>query len=251
MPDLVFEHPRLAQIYDALEPERPDLDLYEGLVDEFGARAILDIGCGTGTFACRLARRGLEVIAVDPARASLDVARAKPDADRVRWLLGDATTLPTLQIDLATMTGNVPQVFITDDEWAATLGGVRQALRPGGRIAFESRDPTRKAWLEWNREQSYRRVDIEGVGPVQTWTEVSDSSPGLVTLRTSFDFERDGALLTSISRLRFRGRDEITESLVAAGLAVEEVRDAPDRPGLELVFIARRPAQEVTPPLST
>src|SRR5438552_3032086 len=50
---------------------------------EFGARTVLDIGCGTGTFACLLAGRGLEVIAVDPAAASLEVARRKPGAGRV------------------------------------------------------------------------------------------------------------------------------------------------------------------------
>jgi ubiquinone/menaquinone biosynthesis C-methylase UbiE len=64
------------------------------LVDELGARSVLDIGCGTGTFACMLAGRGIEVTAVDPAGAMLEVARAKPGADAVRWVHGDATTLP-------------------------------------------------------------------------------------------------------------------------------------------------------------
>src|SRR5947209_3347600 len=76
---------------------------------------VLDIGCGTGTLASSLAQRGVEVVAVDPARASLDVARSKPDAHRVRWLHSDATALPRLRADLATMTGNVAQVFITDE----------------------------------------------------------------------------------------------------------------------------------------
>ena len=85
MPDALFAEPRLAAIYDALEGERPDLEAYAALVDALGARSVLDIGCGTGTFACLLASRGLEVTGADPAAASLDVARRKPGADWARW----------------------------------------------------------------------------------------------------------------------------------------------------------------------
>jgi hypothetical protein len=47
-------------------------------------------------------------------------------------------------------------------------------------------------------------------------------------------------VLTSDSTLRFRGRGELADSLAAAGLVVDEVRDAADRPGREFVFIARK-----------
>jgi len=62
-----------------------------------------------------------------------------------------------------------------------------------------------------------------------------------VTFRSTFEFESDGAVLTSDSTLRFRTRDELTNSLSEAELSVREVRDAPDRPGREFVFIAQRP----------
>lgn len=78
MADAIFAERRLAEIYDPLDPDRSDLDAYVAMAEEFGARAVLDIGCGTGTFACLLAERGIDVVAVDPAGASLDVARAKP-----------------------------------------------------------------------------------------------------------------------------------------------------------------------------
>ena len=129
---------------------------------EFGAGSVLDAGCGTGTLACLLAGRGLKVIAVDPAAASLDVARRKPGAGDVRWVHGNATAVLPLQVDLVTMTANVAQVFVTGQEWAQTLAAVHAALRPGGRLVFESRDPARKAWLEWNRDHTYRRVAIPG-----------------------------------------------------------------------------------------
>jgi SAM-dependent methyltransferase len=240
--DPIFTERRLAEVYDPLDPDRSDLDAYVAMVDEFGARSVLDIGCGTGTFACLLARRGLIVTGVDPAGASLAVARAKPGADRVRWVHGYAADLPPLQVDLVTMTANVAQVFLTDAEWASTLRAAYAALRPGGRLVFETRDPAAKAWLEWRREPSYQRIVVPGVGAVQSWVEVLDISGDLVSFRGTVVFESDGAVLTSDSTLRFRHRDEVSASLAAAGYLLDEVRDAPDRPGRELVFIARRSA---------
>ena len=118
MPDAIFANPRLAEVYDPLDPDRSDLDDYLDLTEELRARSVVDIGCGTGTFACLLAKQGMDVTGADPAAASLDVARRKPYADRVRWVHGDASSLQGLQVDLATMTANVAQVFVTDEEWA-------------------------------------------------------------------------------------------------------------------------------------
>jgi SAM-dependent methyltransferase len=238
MPDAIFADPTLARLYDPLDPDRRDLDAYLALARELGARSVLDVGCGTGTFAVLLAAEGLDVVGVDPAAASLDVARGKPGAGRVRWLHGDATTLPPLQVDLATMTGNVAQVFLTDDDWAATLGGVRAALAPGGHLVLETRDPARRYWERWTREHTHARTDVPGFGVVETWTEVTDLSLPLVTFHGTFVLA-DGRELHSDSTLRFRGHDEVEVSLEAAGFVVEQVRDAPDRPGLEWVFVAR------------
>ena len=47
-------------------------------------------------------------------------------------------------------------------------------------------------------------------------------------------------MLHSDSTLRFRGLDELEASLAALGFVTVEVREAPDRPGLEHVFVARR-----------
>ncbi len=241
MADNVFEHPRLAAIYDALDPDRSDLDAYVAIADEIGARHVLDIGCGTGTFALLLAERGLRVTGVDPAAASLDVARAKPGAERVRWNHGDATALPEMQADLATMTANVAQAIVEPGDWEVTLRSVFQALRPGGLLVFETRDPAYKAWEEWTREASYSVTEIDGVGAVESWVEVTDVSLPLVSFRGTCVFADDGEVLTSDSTLRFRERREVEEALVAHGYVVDDVRGAPDRPGRELVFLARRP----------
>ncbi|MEU9383383.1 class I SAM-dependent methyltransferase [Streptomyces sp. NPDC048279] len=242
MADECFGHPRLAAIYDPLDPDRSDLDAYLRMAEEFGVRQVLDIGCGTGVFALLLAGRGIEVVGVDPAAASVDVARAKPGGERVRWVRGDVSDLPPMQADLATMTANVAQAVVDPQAWRRTLRGAYEALRPGGRLVLETRDPARRAWEEWTREISFRVTEIPGVGPVENWVELIEVDPPLVTFRQTYVFAADGQVLTSDSTLRFRERAEVERDLSAQGYVVEEVRGAPDRPGREFVFVARRPA---------
>ena len=240
MPDRVFDEPRLARIYDQLDPDRSDLVVYASIARELRSRTVVDIGCGTGTLACLLADEGLDVIGVDPAAAMLEVARGKPGADRIRWIHGVASDLPRVQADLATLTANVAQVFLEDGEWIETLTAAQRVLRPGGWLVFESRRPEREAWIDWNREDSFQSVDIAGVGGVDSWYEVLDVSLPFVTFRGTIVFRDDGSTLTSDSTLRFRSREEIAASLAATGYRVGDVREAPDRPGNEYVFLAER-----------
>jgi len=239
--DACFETPRLVALYDPSYPDRDDLLAYLGMAGEFCARSVLDIGCGTGTLACVLATLGLEVTGLDPAEASLDIARAKPGGERVRWVHGDVSALPPLQVDLAVMTGNVAQVFLGDDEWRTVLGAVYGALRPGGRLVFETRDPAQRAWEGWDCAQTYGERDVPGAGMVTEWLDITQVRGDLVTFRWTVRFAADGTELTSDSTLRFRSREETGDSLRAAGFEVDEVRGAPDRPGREFVFVARRP----------
>lgn len=140
------------------------------------------------------------------------------------------------------MTGNVAQAIVEPACWHATLHGVHEALRPGNHLIFETRDPAARGWEEWTRELSHRTVEIAGVGPVETWVELVAVALPLVSFRWTWIFAADGAVLTSESTLRFREAGEVEAPLVQHGYMVEDVRDAPDRPGRELVFVARRDA---------
>ncbi|AWW41610.1 class I SAM-dependent methyltransferase [Streptomyces cadmiisoli] len=241
MADECFRHPRLAAIYDPLDPDRSDLDAYVRMAEEFEAHRVLDIGCGTGVFALLLAERGIEVVGVDPAEASIEVAEGKPGSEAVRWIRGDVSALPPLQVDLVTMTANVAQAIVDQRIWHETLWRAYESLRPGGRLLFETRDPARRAWEEWNREESHCVAEIRDVGTVESWVEVTDVSWPLVTFRWTYVVAPDGQVLTSDSTLRFRERKEVESDLIAHGYVIDDVRDAPDRPGREFVFVARRP----------
>jgi SAM-dependent methyltransferase len=242
MPDEGYEHPRLVGLYDVFEGDRDDLVAYLDIVTTLGARQVLDLGCGTGTFALLLADRGVEVVGVDPAAGSLAVARAKSGADRVRWIHGDARSIPAdVRVDVVTMTGNAAQGIVDRADWDAMLSGAHSVLRPGGSLVFETRDPAYRAWGEWNRESSYGVTDIPAVGAVETWVDLTGVDGPLVSFRWTWVFASDGQTMTSDSILRFRERDEVEADLVAHGYVVDDVRDAPDRPGREFVFLARRP----------
>ncbi len=238
MPDAVFENARLVSLYDAFDGQRNDLEIYLALIEELGAKSVLDIGCGTGSFATLLAGRGIDVVGVEPAKASLDCARRKANAEKVQWILGDATTLPNMSVDIAIMTGNVAQVFLNDESWNQTLRGIRRALNRSGSLVFEVRNPAPKAWLEWTKEKTRKQIAVPHIGLVEAWCEVTDVSGDCVSFRWTFHFAADGATLLSDSTLRFRERKAIETSLSENGFIVKDVRDAPDRPGKEFVFIA-------------
>jgi SAM-dependent methyltransferase len=252
VPDAIFAHPRLAEVYDAFDGPRDDLPAYLAIAEELGAQRVLDVGCGTGCLAIALAAAGRTVTGADPAAASLEVARAKEGGAAVTWIQADATSLPPVGpdlagtdlagTDLAVMTGNVAQVFLSDQEWAQVLHAIRAALRPGGYLVFETRRPARRAWQDWAADPGPETHDVPGSGPVEQRREVTAVDLPLVSFRYTYTFLADGEVIASDSTLRFRSREELEISLSDAGYRVLDVREAPDRPGREFVFIAQRTA---------
>ena len=174
----------------------------------------------------------------DPIFADPRLAAIYDDLDGVRDDLDFYVALAETTVGAVTMTGNVAQVFVDDDDWLSTLRSIRRRLSPGGQLIFETRDPAARAWERWNRSASFARTGISGIGTVESWVELLDVELSFVSFRWTFRFVDTGELLTSDSTLRFRDRAEIETTLGQCGFGVFEVLDAPDRPGAEFVFVA-------------
>ncbi|MGK5684619.1 class I SAM-dependent methyltransferase [Actinoplanes sp. URMC 104] len=217
-----FEDPRLVEVYDAENVWGWDDDLFMALLAEHTAPRVLDFGCGTGRVAIAMAAAGHEVTGVEPARASLDAARRKPGAERVRWIEGSAEVLPPRAFDAALLTGHVAQFIVGDEQWLATLRALRRSLVAGGRLIFDSRDPDDRRWELWNPVDSRRSVVLPGGDTVDTWTEVNDVRDGSVTFTRHYIFT-EGDELTSSATLRFRSESELRTTVEAAGFDVDTV----------------------------
>ena len=219
-----YDHPSIAAAYDAENAWGRDDDFFLVLAAETPGSRLLDLGCGTGRLTVALAAAGHEVTGVDPAGAMLAVARTKPGAEKVNWIEGGAASARTQSFDLALMTSHVAQVFVDDLEWSETLRYLARALGPGGRLAFDSRDPDARAWAHW--------------------TGVTSVDEGAVSF-TSTNELPDGSVLAVDSTLRFRTEPELRDSLETAGFTVEAVYGGWSREPVgdgdgELIVVATR-----------
>jgi SAM-dependent methyltransferase len=217
MPSTSYTDPRLAALYDRLNPRGPDWEFYLGLAGT-GPLRVLDMGCGTGELACLFAAAGHEATGADPAPAMLAIARGRPGGERVTWIEAGATDLATdRRFDLAIMTGHAFQVLRSDAEIGAALATFRRHVVPGGRLAFETRNPEVRAWETWTADD-IDVVDLPGHGRVEVGYQTTGVEGELVTYAIRFRFGPDDLVL-SHDTLRFIGRERLAALLAEAGFA--------------------------------
>lgn len=169
----------LVELYDLDNPDGEDHAYYRALADEIDARSIVDLGCGTGLLTRSLVRPDRFVTGVDPSRTMLDYARRQPGAESVTWIHGDASALaPTGTADLAICTGNA-MMHISPEALPSTLRSLAGALRSGGTLSFESRNPAYREWERWTPETTYGER-LTPVGHLREWLDVTDVREGRV-----------------------------------------------------------------------
>lgn len=210
-----YVDPRLVDLYDFECGWSVDRDFYLELAGE-DAKAVLDLGCGTGLLCDAYAARGHRVTGVDPSAAMLDVARQKPYGSTIDWVCSAVQDYRSeKRFGLIIMTGHAFQVLLGDDDILTAFETIRRHLAPGGMVAFESRNPAEDWSSRWNHEV---RIDSPS-GPVRVVRTVNEARGDRVKFETCYHLA-DGEVLVSRSDLRFPTADQIESWLSSCGLRV-------------------------------
>jgi SAM-dependent methyltransferase len=106
---------------------------------------VLDVGCGTGLLAARLAGASYNVTGVDPSEGMLDVlARRTPDVDAVK---GSGTSLPFADDSFDLVLSVAVMHHIADaDEVRRTLAEMVRVAKPSGQILVWDHNPRNPYW---------------------------------------------------------------------------------------------------------
>jgi demethylmenaquinone methyltransferase/2-methoxy-6-polyprenyl-1,4-benzoquinol methylase len=135
------------------------------LVREAGVgnrQRVIDLACGTGDLAVESARRGAAVVGLDVTPRMIELARRKPEAAAVRFLVGDMACLPLKDgsADVIT-TGyglrNVPDL-------AQSLSEIHRVLSGGGTLASLDFNRPETGWV-----RAIFLTYLAGIGSVLGW----------------------------------------------------------------------------------
>lgn len=241
-----FDDPRLLTVYDAENGWGPDDTWFLDRVGALRADAVADLGCGTGRLTVRLPSVASRVVGVDPSARAIARARRRPGAGSVTWRVGDAHRLDEGAFDVVLLTSHVTQFLVLDTDWFRTLVAVRRALRPGGHVLLDSRNPAGRAWERW--DGAVREVVVGPGDDCVVTTRVLAVRGGTDPV---VDFERhyrftDGHRARSSGSLTFRRLSMLESDLSRQGLELSAAyggwaQEPPADDHAELVLVATRP----------
>lgn len=140
-----------AQTYDDSVPDWPgEIDFYQEMAAKVMRRGgtVLEIACGTGRVALRLAHHGVKVVGLDLSPKMLEVARRKSiGLENIRWIQGDMRSFELGEtFDLVIIPGHAFQNLNTSQDQAACLECIKQHLCPGGSLVIHL-DHQDLSWL--------------------------------------------------------------------------------------------------------
>jgi ubiquinone/menaquinone biosynthesis C-methylase UbiE len=140
-----------AETYDACVPDWPgEIDFYRELAASAKSRgqSVLEVACGTGRVAMRLAQDGLLVVGLDLSEPMLEIARRKSAGmELMRWVQGDMRSFELGEtFGLAIIPGHSFQNLLTAADQLGCLQSIRRHLIPGGALVVHL-DHQDVSWL--------------------------------------------------------------------------------------------------------
>jgi SAM-dependent methyltransferase len=132
------------------------------MLEQAGARRVLDAACGSGGHALALARRGYQVVGADVSPGMIALARQKAAAASldVPFFVSDLATLEgqaaaagqAIPYDAVLCLGNSLPHLLSQEELEAALRGIAAVLRPGGlfitqNLNYDLRWRTQPRWF--------------------------------------------------------------------------------------------------------
>jgi ubiquinone/menaquinone biosynthesis C-methylase UbiE len=254
-----------ADTYDDSVPDWPgEMDFYRDMAAAAtrDGQRILELGCGTGRVAFRLARSGAQVVGLDLSPRMLEVARRKSaGVEGIHWVQGDMRSfdLPG-DFGLVIIPGHAFQNLNLAEDQASCLECARRHLTPAGRLVVHL-DHQDLAWLgslmgekggQFESAESFRSPASGNlVRAFRAWSLEPSTQTAIAQTRWE-EVSPDGNVVGRWERAPVRlhcvFRFEMEHLLARVGLAVDAVygdfhRHALEDRSSEMVWIAhRRPA---------
>lgn len=237
---------RYSEYYDLIYSDK-DYDaecIYlEGLLRDYcgtGGKEVLELGCGTGNYTVRLARRGYTVTALDRSAHMLRFARAKAERlglrKRITFARGEMTRVEFgRSFDACVAMFAILDYLRSARQLRETLARIYRHLRPGGVLVFDV----------WNG------MAVEKEGPsnrVKTVEKGDTRILRVATPRLSVSTERCTVNYTTTVMKRGRLVDKFEESHRLRYFFPRELKVAVESAGYDVLTIHpfMKPTSRVT-----
>lgn len=150
-----MDYSPLAQFYDLhYRHYTDDLEFYTRLGEDYGG-PVLELGAGTGRVSRAIARKGLEVVALEPSAAMRKLGKKNTRGLGVQWQQGDMRSLELLAVEghkgkklglnrkfpLIIAPFNAFMHLYTPDDQDRAMRGIVDRLEARGRLAFDLYNP--------------------------------------------------------------------------------------------------------------
>jgi len=192
-------------------------------LDLQAGNSVLDLGCGPGLYAARLAERGLHVTGVDYSRRSIEYANSYAQQHRldIRYHYQDYLTLEDENLYDAALLIYGDFCPLSPDQRKKLLGNVHRAIKPGGYFVLDVTTPTHRQ-KHGNRNGWYAvETGFWKPGPHLVLEEGFDYPDQSIFLDQAIVIEESGKVLVYRNWFQDFTRETITAELKAGDFAVQ------------------------------